>query len=155
MSPNEEGFHPHLSVDEVAQLKRLLGRLLASPAGRPDDCLSDIDRAAMADRVYKSRRLRDKYFPEALFADPAWDILLLLYSVERSGQKLGVSAACMSAGVPESTGHRWADRLIKEGLAFREKHPSDRRVSWLRLTDGSRDRLDAYFDDMVGTYFRD
>ena len=155
MPSNDEENGPRLSVDETAEFRRLLAKLLSPTAIGPDCGMPDINRMAFAERLYKSRRMRSKYFPEELFADPAWDILLLLYSLEQSGQRLSVSAACMSAGVPDSTGHRWADRLIKEGLACREKHPSDRRVSWLRLTDGSRARLDAYFDDMVGTYFRD
>ena len=60
---------------------------------------------------------------------------------------------CSSAGVPESTGHRWIERLIQEGLIVREKHPRDRRVNWVRLSDKTVDRLHIYFDDLIATYF--
>lgn len=141
-----------LSSFEFAELQRLLAKLI----GRFHnvDSLSVVDRGTVADRVYRSRRLRDKYFPERLFADPAWDMLLLLYSLERAGQRLSVTAVCDSAGVSASTGHRWIQRLIESGMAFRERHPTDRRVTWLRLANPALIRLDAYLDEMVAGLVR-
>ena len=145
-----------LAPDEVKELRRLLGKLndqlngeaTAGPVVAP--CR---DRAGFADRVYRSRRMRSRYFPEHLFADPAWDILLLLYSLQPSGRQVSISAVCSSAGVPESTGHRWIEKLIQAGLVSREKHPKDRRVNWVRLSDGTVERLNAYFDDLITTHF--
>lgn len=128
----------------------MLGKLLGGL--RNEGTLATADRGTVADRVYRSRRLRDKFFPEHLFADPAWDILLLLYSLERAGKRLSVSAVCESAGVPVSTGHRWVQRLVDSGMAIRERHPTDRRVSWLRLPDTALIRLDAYLDEMVAGF---
>ena len=146
---------PRLSNDDVLEAKRLLGKILDRLDGSGQATQqTGTERASFADRVYKGRRLRNKYFPEELFADPACDILLLLYSLEHAGKRVSLSAVCMSAGVPETTGHRWIERLINAGLVFREKHPHDRRVYWLRLNDHTLSRLDAYFDDMVGSYFR-
>ena len=107
------GLSPH----DIQDARRLLGKVL----DRLEDCSwpggqARSERAHFAGRVYRSRRLRNKYFPENLFADAAWDILLLLYSLEADGKKISVSAVCGSAGVPESTGHRWIERLEHAGL---------------------------------------
>jgi DNA-binding MarR family transcriptional regulator len=141
-----------LSSAESAELRRLLAKLLDPIAS--ERALAVADRGGVAERVYRSRRLRDKFFPEQLFADPAWDILLLLYSLERADKRLSVSAVCESAGVPVSTGHRWVQRLVDNGLAMREQHPTDRRVSWLRLPDSTLSRLDAYLDEMMAGFIR-
>ena len=140
--------------EDLLEAHRVLGRLVdqLEPDSRAKG--QDQSRAAFADRVYKLRRLRSKYFAEELFADPAWDILLLLYSLEHSGKRISISAVCVSAGVPVTTGHRWIERLIDAGLIERERHPSDRRIIWIRLTAATVERLDAYLDDMIGSYFR-
>ena len=142
-----------LTADEVQELRRLLGKLTGELDDRSPNPEPAYDRAGFADSVYRSRRLRSRYFPEDLFADPAWDILLLLYSLEPTGRQVSISAVCSSAGVPESTGHRWIERLIQEGLIVREKHPRDRRVNWVRLSDKTVERLHIYFDDLIATYF--
>ncbi|ASW53608.1 MarR family transcriptional regulator [Plantactinospora sp. KBS50] len=42
-------------------------------------------------------------------------------------------------GVHPSTASRTGDRLVRRGLLARDHLPSDRRVSWLRLTDPGRE----------------
>jgi DNA-binding MarR family transcriptional regulator len=150
MTLDEPSPSEGLSSLEIAELRRLLAKLLGGLHNV--ESLSVVDRGTVADRVYRSRRLRDKYFPERLFADPAWDMLLLLYSLERAGQRLSVTAVCESAGVSSSTGHRWIQRLIDKGMAVRERHPTDRRVTWLRLGGSALTRLDAYLDEMVAGF---
>lgn len=153
----EDGWRlPRLAPDEVKELQRLLGKLTDQLAGQPEpQPLSPAlrERAVFADRVYRSRRMRSRYFPEYLFADPAWDILLLLFSLQPSGKQISISAVCSSAAVPESTGHRWIEKLIEAGMVVREKHPNDRRMNWVRLSDKSVERLSAYFDDLIATHF--
>ena len=143
-----------LPSQEIAEARRILCRLLDSLDDMAGSRESDRnERAEFAGRVYRSRRLRSKYFSEGLFADAAWDILLLLYSLEADGKRVSVSAVCASAGVPESTGHRWIERLIAGGLVVRERHPSDRRVNWVRLSDRSLPAMDRYFDDLLASFY--
>lgn len=156
MQLEDGSCRPRLAPDEVKELQRLLAKL-TDQVGAPSDhqpfapvCR---ERAGFADRVYRSRRMRSRYFPEYLFADPAWDILLLLYSLQPSGKQISVSAVCSSAAVPESTGHRWIEKLMQAEMVVREKHPKDRRMNWVRLTDKTIDRLNAYFDDLIATHF--
>lgn len=103
-------------------------------------------RRAFANKVYATRRIRGRFFPDDLFAEPAWDILLLLYGVEQSQERLSVSAVCASVGTPATTVLRWIDKLEHAGLISRQKHPTDRRVSWLQLTQDCIARLDQFFD---------
>lgn len=150
MRSDEPASQEALSSAEATELLRLLVKLLGGLQN--EGTLAGADRGTVAGRVYQSRRLRDKFFPEQLFADPAWDIMLLLYSLERAGRRLGVSAVCESAGVPVSTGHRWVQRLVDSAMVVRERHPTDRRVSWLRLTGSALIKLDAYLDEMVAGF---
>lgn len=106
-------------------------------------------RRAFAAKVYSIRRIRSQFFPEDLFAEPAWDILLLLYGVEHSQERLSVSAVCASVGAPATTVLRWIDKLEHSGLLVRQKHPSDKRVSWLGLSEECVSRLDRFFDSAL------
>lgn len=143
-----------LPPQDIAEAIRILTRLLDSLDDMAGPGETDRnERAEFASRLYRSRRLRGKYFTDALFADAAWDILLLLYSLEAEGKRVSVSAACASAGVPESTGHRWIERLINEELVVRERHPSDRRVNWVRLRDRTVQAMDRYFDDLLASFY--
>lgn len=148
------GSKQGLPPQDIAEARRMLCRLLDSldeMAGPREPCRNE--PADFAGRVYRSRRLRSKYFPQDLFADAAWDILLLLFSLEGDGKRVSVSAVCASAGVPESTGHRWIERLIHAGLIMREKHPSDRRVNWVRLSDPTSAKMEAYFEDLMESFY--
>lgn len=103
-------------------------------------------RRAFAGKVYTIRRTRDRFFPDDLFSEPAWDILLLLYGVEQSQERLSISAVCASVGAPPTTVLRWIDKLEQAGMLVRQKHPTDRRINWLRLSDDCISRLDRFFD---------
>jgi len=106
-------------------------------------------RRALANKVYATRRTRSRFFPDDLFAEPAWDILLLLYGVEQSQERLSISAVCASVGAPATTVLRWIEKLERAGLISRQKHPTDRRVSWLQLTQDCISRLDRFFDSAL------
>ena len=58
---------PRLSNDDVVEAKRLLGKILDRLDGDGQATRqTGTERASFADRVYKGRRLRNKYFPEAI-----------------------------------------------------------------------------------------
>lgn len=113
---------------------------------------SSARRIAFARWVYQSRRLRSDFFPDELFTDPAWDVLLMLYSAEHADKPLTLSSVCATAGVPETTAYRWVERLITAGLALRQAHPSDRRATLLRLKSETIERLDKYLDALVESF---
>jgi DNA-binding MarR family transcriptional regulator len=153
MTQTNEANPLGIAPDDLLEAKRAIEKVLKQIQKLADDGSQlPSQRADFADFIYKSRRLRQKFFPEDIFADPAWDILLLLYSLEHSRRRVSLSAVCASAGVPESTGHRWIDRLMEIGMVYREKHPNDRRIYWLRLTERTLRRLDSCFDEIASSF---
>ena len=53
--------------------------------------------------VIRARRLRSRFFPDDLFADPAWDMLLDLLQAEIAQLRVPVSSLCIAASVPATT----------------------------------------------------
>jgi hypothetical protein len=106
-------------------------------------------RAQLAKELYQNRRARDRLFDAELFADPAWDILLILYCASHAQQRLSVSSVCLSAAVPATTALRWIGQLCEQELVCKAKSPTDGRVTWLYLADQAGQRLDRYFDGIL------
>lgn len=99
----------------------------------------------LARGIYDSRRLRARVFSAALlFGEPAWDILLDLFIAELEGKSLSVTAACLGASVPTSTGLRWLAILEDQRLIRRENDPRDARRVFLHLTEDGFERMTSY-----------
>lgn len=109
------------------------------------------ERAELARRLYGARRERDNLFPSNIFADPAWDILLILYSADLAQQRLNITSVCEAAAVPSSTALRWIDNLVGYNLLRRVQHTTDGRTIWLQLTFDARTRLDRFFDGVLAS----
>ncbi|HEY0013725.1 MAG TPA: MarR family transcriptional regulator [Allosphingosinicella sp.] len=92
----------------------------------------------------KARRLRESLFPEGLFADPAWDMLLDLFASRLEGHKVCVSSACSAASVPQTTALRWVDRLEECGLVVRRPDPQDSRRIYVELTELANWRIELW-----------
>lgn len=95
--------------------------------------------------ILKLRRNRDRHFEAALFADPAWDILLELYAAELGQQRLSVSSVCLGAGVPATTALRWIGILENKGLIQRRADRLDGRRVFLLLTCAGIEAMDSFF----------
>ncbi|PZU57170.1 MAG: hypothetical protein DI547_14155 [Sphingobium sp.] len=80
------------------------------------------------------RRLRDALIPGALFADPAWDLLLDLFAAGLEEKTVCTTSASIAAAVPSTTALRWIGRLIDGGWVRRFDDPDDGRRSLLELT---------------------
>jgi DNA-binding MarR family transcriptional regulator len=100
------------------------------------------------DRLYKSRRARGRYFPDRLFADPAWDILLHLYATELGGQRSTVSGVVRASNVPEATALRWLAQLLDLGLCHKRPDVTDRRRLFVSLTAAGMQAMDNYFAEI-------
>lgn len=131
-------------ADKIAAASQLPYASMAS-SSRADTNPSGLTLLQAALDTYRIRRSRDKYFPSAIFGEPAWDILLDLYANETLGRKVTVSNVCVAAAAPMSTGMRWLRMLEDRGFITREAADDDNRVIFVRLTDLARKRLEAYF----------
>lgn len=91
------------------------------------------------------RRLRNRFFDEALFADPAWDILLDLAAARIEGGQVAVSSLCIAAAVPATTALRWISAMTDQGLLERQDDMRDRRRVNVALSDRAFAAMQDYF----------
>lgn len=96
-----------------------------------------------------TRRARSNYFESALFSDPCWDMLLDLMKERLTGREVSVSSLCIAAGVPQTTGLRRIDDLVRAGLLVRREDPKDRRRVFVDLADTAIERLNRYINEMT------
>jgi len=101
--------------------------------------------AADVRKAIRARRLRSRPFPDVLFEDPAWDMLLDLYAAHLERAQVSVSSLCIAAAVPPSTALRWISKMTEDGLFVREPDPFDRRRAFMALSAASLDRMNRYF----------
>lgn len=97
-----------------------------------------------AERLYAERRGRDAQFPDGLFGEPAWDLLLAMYIARDKNQAMILCKAYKAAGVSDTTGRRLLDRLEEEGLITRRRAPRSRKMRIVELTDAAVERLTVY-----------
>lgn len=102
---------------------------------------------AMAGRIrgaIKARRMRDQFFEPALFADPAWDMLLDLFAARLEHARVSVSSLCIAAAVPPTTALRWISTLSEAGLIEREADPLDKRRAFIALSEEASAGMRGY-----------
>ncbi|MFS6809957.1 hypothetical protein, partial [Staphylococcus aureus] len=90
--------------------------------------------------VLEMRRNRDAYFPDGLFGEPAWDVLLVLFAAGERKQELHQAEVIALAHVPKTTAGRVFARLEEDGLVGRRKG-RDIRKRYLALTEDGRKRM--------------
>lgn len=101
--------------------------------------------ARLINRIIHHRRLRLKFFPADLFADPAWDILLDLTAARVEHRRVSVTSLCIAAGVPSTTALRWIGQMIDVGLLVREQDDQDRRRAFIDLSEDGASAMARYF----------
>ena len=103
---------------------------------------------ARARALLRARRLRARHFNQALFGEPAWDILLLLYLTEYSEGRQSIGRLAEMVETPLTTVLRWVAYLERERLVSRSEHPTDRRVVFIMLTDKAREAMEAFLNEL-------
>lgn len=114
----------------------------------PAPASTEITAGAVRD-VLRARRLRDRFFGEGLFEDPAWDMLLDLFAAQLEGARVSVSSLCIAAAVAPTTALRWIGKLTAARLLDRAPDPEDRRRAFVALSDGARDAMHRYVAALV------
>lgn len=134
----------------------------SSSAGTEGEALpleDDVRWLRHARRLYRDRRARGGLFgDEALFGEPAWDLLLDLFIAAKERKRVPVTSACIGAAVPTTTALRWLAVMEDRGLILREADPSDARRIFVRLSTDAYAKMVAYFvraagaeaDDTIG-----
>jgi CheY-like chemotaxis protein len=117
---------------------------------RADPSPGAVDAAAVRGLI-RRRRLRDQFFDAALFADPAWDMLLDLTAARLEGRQVAVSSLCIAAAVPATTALRWIGTMSEAGLFRREADPEDGRRVFIALSDKAMAGMTGYFEAVAGS----
>jgi DNA-binding MarR family transcriptional regulator len=97
--------------------------------------------------ILKARRRRERLLGSAIFADPAWDILLELYAIELEKRQATTTEVCKASAVPGTTGLRWIGELDEAGLIIRTSDKVDRRRVFVRLSPRGLAAMKEYFHD--------
>lgn len=100
--------------------------------------------ACLVETIIHQRRVRERYLPGDLFAEPAWDILLVLFLAETRQQRISVSQVRNHFSIPSTTALRWITSLTNAGFIVRRDDPLDRRRKFLELTPETSAAMCAY-----------
>ena len=134
-------------LDQVRNLQAMVHELV-NVATAADLSINRSSPAAVEvriQRILKLRRSRQEIFGDPLFGEPAWDMLLELYSANLQGRQESVSSLCIASGVPSTTALRWINTLEEEEWIERQADPSDGRRSFLSLTPKGLAAMDRFF----------
>ena len=99
-------------------------------------------------RIIRQRQLRARFFDAALFADPAWDMLLDLAAARAEDKQVSVTSLCIASGVPPTTALRWIGQLTAAGLLERVEDETDRRRVFITLSDDAAEAMARYFAEL-------
>lgn len=106
-----------------------------------------IDRAVVEARVkgiIRERRTRSAFFPNRLFADPAWEILLALTLAHARQHRLDITNLSKRIDVPQTTVLRWINAMVDEGLLLRHGDVNDLRRTYIELSPEAWVRMEEY-----------
>jgi DNA-binding MarR family transcriptional regulator len=140
--------------DEVSRIASTLARLStgpetvgkavpAIPAGEIPQISPDLVR-----QTIRARRLRERFFEQDLFADPAWDMLLDLLQAEIAQLRVPVSSLCIAAAVPATTALRWLKTMTDKGIFLRRADPHDGRRVFVELAPEASLAMRRYFAEV-------
>ena len=140
--------------EEVSRIASTLARLSTGPAATVPRAV-DEERgevppvsAETVRAVIRARRLRARYFPGDLFADPAWDMLLDLLQAEIAQLRVPVSSLCIAAAVPATTALRWLKTMTQQGIFVRRADPHDGRRVFVELSADASHAMRRYFAEV-------
>jgi DNA-binding MarR family transcriptional regulator len=102
---------------------------------------------ALARHMLDEQDRRQRYFPQALFDELPWRILLALY-VSETG-RLSSDFLWQSLLAQPAAGSRWIDYLASEDLVTRHVEPSDKSRSMVELSPKGFGLLDLYLEDRL------
>ena len=130
------GYQLDIGSQSFAKFAEVRGR---APSVHQQANVAHIAKALLADR-----RARSSYFSDTLFADPAWDILLILTVAESRYRRLSVSQLCERVDVPATTALRWINALADQALLVRRDDHTDRRRKYIELSRDAYGRMVDY-----------
>lgn len=105
--------------------------------------------AAIAQSELQGRRRRNSLIRHDLFAEPAWDMLLLLYIAHHQRRAVEVDRLCAATSAAATTALRWVGQLLDCDLAVRlppEPGHGDARIA---LSPAGVEEMERYLRDTL------
>ena len=99
-------------------------------------------------QIRLSRGLREKSFDQNIFGEPAWEILLTLYTIDFDRRRLSIRELSKLANLALTTALRWLDYLEEQDLIGRKSNPFDQRMVYVELSHKGRTAMDDYLLQM-------
>jgi hypothetical protein len=125
------------------------GLRLAFASGPPADHGStqlidnaELEKVALA--IMAERRERYVLFGDHLFADPAWDILLVLTIAGMRQRRMTLSHLCDAVDAPMTTALRWIANMTDDGLLVRLEDRMDKRRKFIELSPDALGKMVQY-----------
>lgn len=87
-----------------------------------------------------------------LFGDPAWEMLVAIYNAELEGAPASASQLARSAAWSHSTGMRWLNALISEGLVRKVDSGETSNLPYVELTEPGRRKIESVLLEMGKTH---
>lgn len=112
---------------------------IQSPQSSPPISVSELQS------IFRRRSKRLQFFPDDLFAEPAWDMLLYLYEAYLSNRVTPISSVTFASGVPQTTALRWISKLEDMGMVESVPDRTDRRRRLIKLSNKAVDCCHRYF----------
>lgn len=150
----------NLSGRDLEEARRLLA-LLSEEGEDERGTAGELARLAFARRPTREEQLslrareilalrqkRTELFGPSMFGEPAWEMLLQLYSMTGTARQ-SMSRLAQLSGTSKATALRWIDYLLDRGLVSRQPHPNDLRTFFVELTGKGREKLEAYLADTM------
>jgi DNA-binding MarR family transcriptional regulator len=106
----------------------------------------------LAKKIKEVRSVRSEVFAPELFGEPAWDLLLALYTAAGGQYRMKVTAACIESNVPETTALRWLSSLGEAGLIRFDSNPSDARSRYVALSGSGVAMMDHLMRFASGSF---
>jgi DNA-binding MarR family transcriptional regulator len=142
-----------LSPDEAALARSILAKLVGGRADADPTTLAmrgEQTALDLARSIHFARKRRAEHFGAALFSEPAWDMLLILFIYgDRSGEPLSVTRLAEYGDAPLTTAIRWLDYLESQRMIIRQQSGSDRRKNFVELSEHGRTMLINYFESLL------
>lgn len=131
-------------ITNSTDLADQLPDLGAAIADEAEPSLDNAEVIATLRSLISSRRLRDRFFQDARFGEPAWDILLDLALAWFEKKSVSASSVCIASGVPMSTAMRWINEMVEANLIERWIDPTDGRRNLVQIAPATRTAMLRY-----------
>ncbi|MEL4073128.1 response regulator [Ochrobactrum sp. GPK 3] len=136
-------------VEDIQSLKSLLNSSESkqipsdhAPSTQPQK--NPLSRERLLSLV-QSNDVKKKFFTDALFSDPVWNMLLDLMQQHLQGTEATASTLYFNSGAPVSTASRRLSEMEKAGLIERKMDEADKRRQVVTISMKAYQLIEEYF----------